>query len=367
MKISLNNSSFKKALQISLRIIKNNPQLPILNNALLKIKNNNLEIRATDLNSAIMVNVKIENKEKGKEGVYAINVGTILEYLQTLRDGVVFLNFTKDKIIVEQKQSKASFPLVDFNDYPDFKIEETEQKILIKAEKFNEALKKTTPSVATDDSRPILTGILFHQEGNLLQLIGTDGFRLSLSSLEFEGGWERDLVIPAKLLLEIIKDIEGENISLGFDKTQGQLWIRGEDRIVSIRILQGDYPNFRKIIPESFSLKITGDKEDLLFAVKQMAVFARQSANIVKWEIEKKKLKMLTQANFSGEGEVSVDINQEGDGLIVGFNFHYLLDFFNLVENGITEITFNGSLAPVVLRNKEDKNLLHIIMPVKLD
>ncbi len=134
---------------------------------------------------------------------------------------------------------------------------------------------------------------------------------------------------------------------------------------MTVRLLQGDYPPFEKIIPTTHTTRIEVGKEAFLQGVQQMAVFARQNANTVTMEVEK-SLKLATQASYIGSGSTEAEAKVEGEPMKVAFNYRYLRDYLAAVEDGLVTIILNGPLAPVKLLSAGATHFLHIIMPVKV-
>jgi DNA polymerase III subunit beta len=364
MKVNISQNQLVKGLTITNGLTKANRQLPVLGNVFLKINKTVLYLQSTDLMSS--ARIKIDCKSNG-EGEYLISASNLLEYLLALNSGDVEIKFDDKKVTISQSGSRASLPLVEIGEYPKVFSFKKSGKAVIKVENLMSALKWGGMAVAEEGNRPALTGVLLKQESKKgkLMIVSSDGFRLSICDLSYEGEWEKDLLIPYKPLMVLIKDIEDKEVEIGFDKKNNQVWIEGKNRQILIRLIQESFPDFRKILPDSMEIKFHIDKDELHQAVKQVSVFARQNANIVKWEIDK-KLNISTQDGYVGKGSVELDGKLEGGKITTAFNYRYLQDYLAVVGSGQLTIGFNGPLAPVQFLSDRYGGASHIIMPVKI-
>jgi DNA polymerase-3 subunit beta len=364
MNIQVDKQSFEKALNTVIGLTRSNLQLPILNSALFELKSKKMTIKATDLNAGICIDLNVENNEDGK---FLLPVAQLLEYIQTLPSGNLRLVVDKSKITIQIKGSSAELSLSDSTEYPEFPFSIGDSGVEVEAEKLNTGLKKVAIAITEDNSRPILGGFLFKVVGEekKIQIVGTDGYRLSLIGIPYTGDWSEDFLVGAKSLMTILKGFEGKEVVFGIDKKNNQIWLKsGECRAV-IRLLSGNFPEYSRIIPSDCSTKIVFSKDELYQAIQQTAVFARQNANIVKLGVGE-KVTFSTQSGYSGSSEVEVGCKKDGDDLVVGFNYRYLKEYLSIVGDGEISLQFNGSLAPVKLSSDIDKEFTHIIMPVKL-
>lgn len=243
-------------------------------------------------------------------------------------------------------------------------------------EAFLKALSQVIFASSVDETRPILTGILFIFQKDLLTLVATDGFRLSQKRLPLNGKRkikEQKIILPKGALTELSRfSKEYENFSLDFREKDNQVVFGFPDVVFSSRVLEGEFPNFERIIPKSSQIKINSDKEELLKAVKLASVFARDSANIVKVSVTEDGVRIYAESSRSGSQETEVDAKVESQIDIkekefeIAFNFRFLEEFLHVVEGEEVQVEFSGTTSPGVFRDPKDKNYLHLIMPVRI-
>lgn len=379
MKLEILQENLIKGLSVVGRAVTSKPQIPILANILLATEEGRLKITATNLEIGITtwVGAKVL-----KEGAFTVPARTFIELVSTLPAGKVELELTEGQLLITAGGFKAKIngiPAAEFPSTGQDKAEEARKNILeLDTGDFVEAVNKTSFSAAMDESRPVLTGVLFKFTEKGLDLVATDGFRLSLKKLE--GGslkgkteeFEKMPIVPVKALLEAAR-IVGESkdrktVKISFSPAEVKFLL--EDVWVTARLIEGNFPSYEKIIPEKGSLKITADSQSLGRAVRTAGIFARDSANIVKF-VKGSSANFIVKANAAqvGENETEVEAKMEGDDidLAIAFNYRYLLDFLgSLGKEEQVIMEFSGPLAPGVFRIPSDPEFLHIIMPVRV-
>jgi DNA polymerase-3 subunit beta len=224
---------------------------------------------------------------------------------------------------------------------------------------------------AKDESRPVLSALCFDfEEGNHLTVIATDGYRMSLlRKIPITGEVKKmRLLVPSTVVREVWKMAdEGKNEQVKImcsDKQKSVVFVFGDIKVVS-RLIDGDFPDFKRIIPESVTLKTSFDRDEMLGVVRSASVFARDSANIIRWQIEGNRIKVAANSSSVGEqeGECEAKIT-EGDNGQIAFNSKFLLE---LLQSGVGEVGF-GMTEPLRpgLFNTKDQEFTHVIMPVRV-
>lgn len=376
MKLEALQENLTKALGVVSRIISTKPQIPILSHVLLLAKDNNFTLTASNTETTIIVPVgsKIE-----VEGSFTLPARTFQDLVASLPPGKISLESSESQVKIKSVNFSgkingtpaAEFPVMtaDFDNKTFWKID---SKIL------TQAVGKTLFSTATDESRALLTGVLFKVQKNSLILAATDGFRLSryeITEISIPAGQFENAILPAKSLSELSKLLtekegtQNSNIKIHFLENNQVLFIVGETKIYS-RLISGTFPDFEKIIPTESAIQIVVNSEELNKTIKTASIFARESANIVKLNLVGNKLKISANASEVGENESEIDVEVKkgnSEGLQIAFNYRYILDFLNSLGKD-TKITvdFNTSLTPGVFRTPSDKNFLHLIMPVRV-
>jgi DNA polymerase III subunit beta len=365
MDVQVLQENLVKVVSLASRFASSRAQLPILSNILLSAKGNKLEISATNLETSICIPL---GAKVSKEGEITVPARTLSDLVSNLNSGQVDLSAEKEQLKIVSQGFSSKIMGVTASDYPDIPKRITKEDFLIKGKTLREALGKTLFAVSTDETRPILTGVYFIFEKGSLVIVATDGFRLSYKKNNFEvSGEPKKFVLPRSVLTEIVKLTEEEgDTRILYDEKDNQVLFGVAGGVLSSRVLQGEYPNFEKIIPKSTQTKVTTDKAELLKAVKLAAVFARDSANVVKLKVLKDSVLVTAESSKSGTQEGRVDAKVEGEGLEIAYNYRFIEDFIGSVEGDILEIGLNDAGSPAIFKDPSDKSYFHLIMPVKI-
>ena len=372
MKLSLLQPNLNLALSHISRFVSLKNQLPILSHTLLATDNGRLKLSATNLEIGInyWIGAKID-----EEGSLAVPVKEISEFVSYLPSETINLSLD-DKSLLHLSSSKAqsSFTTSPVVDFPEIPTLDPKTAIQLDLPKLAQAVSQVAFASAIDDSRPVLTAVLCRFSQNSLLLAATDGFRLSLKNLKLEKPLnlktDKDsltLLIPARSLVEITKLSKNEKqLTLGQTTDGNQIVFVLEDLELVSRLIEGDYPDYQRIIPESFLTKIFLNKEEFSQAVKIASVFASQSANVVKFTVGKSNLTLSANAPQIGQNQAVVDARVDGEPLEIAFNYKFVSEFIDACRGEEIAIELNESLTPGFFHDQSDPNFTHIIMPVRL-
>lgn len=357
----------RKALSLVSRIVSSKSQLPILGNVLLSAEKGNLFLTTTNLETAITTKITAAVE---KEGKITVPVKQLNELVSLIKEEKIKLFVDNNNLVLESKKTKNSLNTAPASEFPSIITKQEEANIIIAENEFKKAIEQIAIATSPDESRPILGGALFVKKEKALEVAATDGYRLSVKEIKTSKNQiEKTHIFPIKTLLEVARiaaEQEEKEIKISLPAEKNQATFLLENTEIVTRLIDGEFPNFQKIIPASYTTKTIIDKEDFLNAVKMAAVFARESANIVKIKISNRNLVLSANAPQVGENKDSLDIEQEGEDLEIAFNYRFLLDFLLTVEEERIVLETTGSLNPGVFKPEKDTSLLHIIMPVRV-
>jgi DNA polymerase-3 subunit beta len=374
MKTTVMQESFSKALGVVGRIVPSRGQLPILANVLLEAEKEGLWLTVTNLEIGlrIMVGGKVLS-----EGAITVPAKNLAEYISSL-SGNVSLESEAEKLIVISGKSKATFSGIAASEFPvipKFSASGSKKSITsIKRKVVSQIASQVAFAAAGEESRPVLTGIQFKQNESKLWITATDGFRLSRKSLETEdsGVFGRGLIMPARTITElarIISDGRKEEVAMEMVTENNQVIFEYDNTQLISRILEGNFPDVDKIIPSEFNTEVLVDREELVRGVKAVSIFARDNNNIVKFKVSENKLLIEASASSSGESADEIEVDKKGDDVAIAFNYRYLLDYINSVEEDRIKIKLNGSLLPGVFVEEvggKEGDRIYLVMPVRV-
>jgi len=383
MKLICTQENLKKAIYNSERVVSKQTTLPILNNILFETDKSGLRLSATNLE--IGVQVKIGAKVE-KEGSITIPAKLISNFSNNLSTGEsVSLEVNDQTLKIKSGRVRAVIKGMSANDFPLIPKRNTEFFLTIPATKMKVVLGKVLNSVAFSEARPELTGINIILGEEELRFASTDSFRLSECILKKEEisvtedyfsfiSRVSSIIIPATTLLElnriISNEVEGE-VKISIEESQ--IFFEVDDTVLVSRLINGKYPEYKHIMPESYATRIVGEKSMFQNAVKMASVFASTKSSEISLRIDSEPKKILIGASSVETGENSTELNFDvaGPDQEVVFNSKYLIDGINSVTTSKAAMLLNSPTTPVAIREIDEKtgevleNYTYIVMPIK--
>ncbi|MFH0979649.1 MAG: DNA polymerase III subunit beta [Candidatus Roizmanbacteria bacterium] len=322
-----------------------------------------LHFYSTNLNYYYHSTLKIENSHSFK---VIIEARKIEEFLSLLSSERIDFEIKEKQVIITQGKTRASFPLYESSEFP-FPPKMNNEKQKIKTEFIKNNLSLVLFSASSDETRPILTGINFVSSEDSVQMVATDGFRLSLLSLKKEFPIP-SMIIPSSFLNEVIRLLKNEeSIYFSYSTEEKMLVFYIGEHELYTRLIEGDYPQFEKVIPSEKKTTITIDREEFLRKVKLTSIFARDFSNVIIIKTDKEGLKIYPKTTKDDEENITYqEAIIEGEEQKIAFNYKFVIDFLNNVSSKKVIIELLRSDAPAVFRSENIKNLIHIIMPVRI-
>lgn len=384
MELEVLQENLANGLLLVSRVLASKPQIPILSHILLKTEKGSLTLVASDQETTIVTKIgaKIE-----KEGEFTVPGRVFTEIATSLSFEKVKLAVNEGSMTVKSGSFLARVNGLAAQEYPKLTVDEVEADFweMDKAN-FCAAVLRVVFASASDEGRAALTGVLFRRQREDLILAATDGFRLS--RVEVGGirdkGEEASFIIPARTLSEVGRILgeskgekEKESVRLAVLTEKNQvIFDCGQATKIYSRLIAANFPDFEKIIPANCRFKLAISAEEFSRAIRLAAVFARESANIIKLKTpaspaggQNAKLKISANAPQVGENESEVEVSREGETeeTAVAFNYRYLNDYLGSIgAAGEIVIELSGPTSPAVFRTSADKSYLHIIMPVRV-
>ena len=368
MKIIVQSGDLKKYLGIVCRGVSSRPQLPILSGVLLKATNEEVSLVATDLEVSFWLSLPAMVEE---EGEIVLPAKLLSELVSSLPSGKVTLSSEKHTVKIEVDGINSEIVGQGAEDFPGIPRAKKAQMILRSGD-FRQKVDRVCVSAARDDTRPVLTGVLWEIAEGKVSLVATDGYRLSVDKLNLsKSELDKDarLILPARSLQEVSRmlgETGDDEFSLEFDKENQQVIFKVGEIEVTSRLIAGEFPPYQQIMPNTYSIRATFGREEILEAVKRANLFARDNANIVKLEIKKESVVVKAESTQIGTSMTEFPATIEGEELIVAFNARYLLDYLATCTSERVIWETEGELKPSVFRNEEEETWVQVIMPVRV-
>lgn len=362
MRLQVTQENLNKALSVVARVASTRGTLPILANVLIKTVDNRLSISATNLDIAITQHIGAKVTE---EGSITVPAKLMQDFIFSLPVGVIELRLDEHKlhITTEKYQSVVNGVLAD--DFPVMPAIAEGRTWTINASVFKKGLQQVIMAASNDESRPVLTGVFLHTtEGNLFAA-ATDSYRLAEKNLG-KNNEDIQLLIPATAIQDLLRILGDYDDVVQVTHDDQQILFQANDVDLVARLIEGKYPDYRKLIPSEFAVEAVVKRTDLVNVTKVSSLFARESAGSVTINVEevKNELSIRSVASQLGENTAGVSGQMKGDGSIT-LNSRYLLDALHAFSSDDVAFCFNGKLEPTLLKDPTGGDYAHIIMPLK--
>lgn len=362
MKLQVTQENLAKALGSVSRVASSRGTLPILSNVLLKTVDGRLSIAATNLDIAI--NHYIGSKV-ADEGAITVPARLMQDFVSSLPNGIIELKLDENKLHISAEKYQSVINGVSAEDYPVMTAIAEGQSWSLPGKLLKHALQQVIIAASSDEARPVLTGVYWHTFEGQLYMVATDSYRLAEKVLTKTKN-DVKLLIPASALqdlLRIIGDYEEEVIVTHDD--QQVLFKVGDIELVA-RLIEGNYPDYRKLIPSAFNSKATLKRTDFVNITKVSSLFARESAGSVTINLDEKdqQVSIRSIASQLGENTASANAAVSSEGTIT-LNSRYVLDALHALSGEEVAFSFNGKLEPCVMNDPKDSDYTHVIMPLK--
>jgi DNA polymerase-3 subunit beta len=366
MRIQVLQENLLRGLVRAGRVVPSKPQLPIIQNVLLTTESGRLKITATNLETTetLLIGAKVI-----EDGGICVPSRLISEYVSSLPQDTVDMSVVDGALQIQCSGYTATIPGVSASEYPLVPQAAVKQPIVMEKAQAIKNLNRVVFSAATDEGRPVLTGVRIVENGPEMVFAATDGYRLSVKKQSIDSTQGLDLLVPSRAVSEVLKiateEKETEAILLSLQKDNQLLFGIGDIEIRT-RLIDGEYPNYNRIIPQKHNTRVLFDRESLLKAVKSASIFARDSANIIRLHIQAQQVIVSANTPQLGEDKIIVEAKVEGEGGEMAFNSRFLLEFLSTIQEPEIIFEMTGSLNPGVFKLPTDETYLHIIMPVRL-
>jgi len=371
MKINCLKSDLVQALHVVSRAVASKPQTPILSGIHLKAEKDNVELQATDYSLSVLCRVQAEVEE----------AGTIIVSGRYLQE--VTRNLPSDEVIIEtdteEKQvfirsGSANFQLLVMNrqsgeEFPTLRPLEGKVTFTISDVLLKQLIRKTAFSCAGEEGRPVFTGCMLELGDDSVKMVATNTHRLSFMETALEGvhGEGRQFIIPAKVLEELRQTLTSEipeDVTIAC--TYSEISFAFENIYLKSRLIEGQFPDYRRVIPTEFSTRVTLSTADFLAAVNRVSLIARASDyNVIKLNFSGGQVHMISNNPEIGQAEERVAATIDGPDVAIAFNAAYITDVLKNIDTKNFYFSLSEPLKPAAIRETENEEFIYIITPVR--
>lgn len=372
MQFAIEKDVFMRGLARVQGIVEKRTTLPVLSNVLLEAGDGEILVTATDLEVGMRSSYPAEVQTRGR---ITVSAKKLYEIVKELPDGEVTFR-SRDNAWMEIRSGKAVFNIVGLaaDEFPSFPQPQRESFLQVTGNELREMIEKTFFSVSTDESKYNLNGIyLKHvvEDGrNLLRMVATDGHRLAMIQrpLSEEPGeaLQRGVILPRKGIIELRKMAEdgGETLRLGFMDNSAVL--QKETTTVVMRLVDGEFPDYNRVIPKGESFTATIATDAFLHALRRIAILSSEKSRGIKLALKEGQIEISSSNPELGEAREDVEIDYAGPEIVIGFNARYLIDILHAQSETAVQLLLRDHLSPGMVRPVKDGDFLAVVMPMRL-
>ena len=365
MKIRVEKDALEEELQLLQGIVEKRNTMPILANILMRGRAGRVEITGTDLEVGLKTHVEAEVED---EGAVTVNGKKIFEIVKSLPEGQTVRLEKKDETLeVFSGESEFKVVCLPEEDYPQVPEPKFEKGISLPMPGLREMIERVYYAI-TQEQRYYLNGALLSLKGKAMELVSTDGHRLSYTSYPVDGlKLDKELsVIVAKKTLGELRKFEDEKLE--FDLDENNLFFRVGRRTLISRIIESKFPNYQAVIPKDNENILVLPREELSAAIRRVSLLAAERSKGIKFYLEKNKLRLFSANPEIGEARDKLPVEYKGHDLEIGFNSQYLLDFLLTVTADKVVFEIKDENSAVLLRPETEDGLknIYVLMPMKI-
>ncbi|ABO48554.1 DNA polymerase III, beta subunit [Desulforamulus reducens MI-1] len=363
MKIICTRQNLIQGVTTAQRAVSAKNPLPILSGILLTAKDNKLKLQATDLEMGIQCVVPCTTQE---EGSIVLPAKYLSEIVRRLPDSPIQIESNQGtNVIIRYGQSEITINGFDAEEFPTFPKPQSKNSLTIPEEELKEYLRQILFATLSDENRPVFTGVLMEILNGTLRLVTTDTHRLAMREIK-DSSVDNDIniIIPGKTLNELTRVIGAADQQVTISLGENQIIFGMEDTLLISRLIEGQFPNYRQVIPQGHKTRIRLKTKDLLEASERASLLARVGTQIIRLNIEEEKI-ILTANTEVGRIHEEVPVYLQGESLQISFNAMYLIDALRAIGSDNIYFDLSGPLSPGILRPVEGDDYLSLILPVR--
>lgn len=368
MNLSITKEQILSGLQSVQNIVSTRTTLPILSNVLLRAEGDRLELTATDLDVTISSSVEASVK---KPGATTVPVKKLFGIVRELSNSEIELE-VDDKNTCSLRSGPSFFKIrgLGAEEFPPPPNLKEDKKVTLPQEKIRGMLRKTSFAISTDESRYVLNGIFMSLKEHKLTMVATDGRRLALADEEVDISEKSqgEFIIPAKAVNELNRLLQDKGeVEIRIGENQAAFTLKddkGSSILLVTKLIEGNYPNYRQVIPSEAKERVPLSREEFLHALRRAELMTNEKQNSVKFNFTKNNLAITANSPDVGEARESLAINYKGKDMAIAFNPGYVIDPLNALTNDEVFLELIDELSPGVL--KINGPFLYVVMPMRL-
>ncbi len=374
MKLTVSQAQLAHGLGLVSRAVSPRSTLPVLGNILIATDEGRLRLSATNLELGITCWIGAQIEEEGSVTIPARIFGDLVSALPGEKVSLALTTRTQT-LNIRSGTSNFEIKGIEASEFPPMPTPDLSAGVELNVSDFKEMIQQVSFAASTDEARPVLQGVQLEINENQISLAATDGFRISVRSAELSTAVANPVkvIIPARSLSELARiAVNGsETVTMVVPQDRGQAIFHLKDAELVTQLIEGNFPDYRAIIPRSFKTHTVVSTAEFLKACRQAEIIAREGNYVIRLKMQPQEggpgaLEFTTQSEETGSGEVVVDANIEGPELLIAFNVRFLSEVLEVIGSPNTILETNQNNTPGLISPVGDETYKHVIMPMHL-
>lgn len=367
MKFTFDRDSMIKEVSIAQEIISTKNAMSILSNILLIAENNSLTIKATDVKVNFETRIPVVIEEEGNTTIFC---DKFMSILSSLPSGEIEFIQNDIKVTIKPISKKVKFDLKSMasDKFPEFTSSQNVPYFDVPADQFKEMINQTIFAISDDETRYFMNGVYFEKKDDNLNMVSTDGRRLAFISKAICQGVSDfpSVIVPPKILTAVLKRAPSEGF-ISIAVVEKMIYIKFGNYHFSSVLLEGQFPNYKRVIPENQTNNFELDKKDLMDALKRVALLVDQKARRVYFELNPGKLVITSQESDIGTAKEEIPCRYDGETVTMAMNYTYIDEPMKVMSTERIKFEFTEAMKAVTLKPVPEADYFHIIMPMQME
>lgn len=366
MNFNINRNEILPSLQAVCGVIDRRQALPILSNLLIVAEKGKITFTGTDMEVEMVMEMNHPSKTQGEITVPARKLLDICRALPD--DSNINLNFNKDQALIESGKSKFTLATLPATEFPSTEVLGNSNKISLSQEKFKALLEDTMFSMAQQDVRYYLNGLLLELEKNSLKAVATDGHRLAIKEIYVKTGIEepQQIIVPRKGVIELIRLLDGDDENVSIEVSQNHIRVCKEKLQFTSKLIDGKFPDYQRVIPKEGAHPIKTNRELLKQGLIRASILSNEKYKGIRLVLQHDHLKAFAHNPEQEEAEEEIEINYNGDDIEIGFNVTYLLDALGTIKTEQVILNISDPNSSCLILPDDETECKYVVMPMRL-
>lgn len=368
MKFTISRETLLKPLQLVAGVVEKRQTLPVLSNVLISLEKNELRLTGTDLEVEMVCRIPFEDKHK--EGAITTSARKLLDIIRSLPEAAnITFSLEKQRVMVSSGGSRFTLSTLPASEFPNVEDEVKAINIAISQASLKRLIDRTAFSMAQQDVRYYLNGMLMELTPDSLRTVSTDGHRLAMCTLQGKFGVQEatQVIIPRKGVLELqrlLQDVDDEvSLSMGNNQLRASL----NDFTFTSKLVDGKFPDYQRVLPKGGDKVVVGERDSLKHAFSRASILSNEKYRGVRLLLKEGAITMIANNPEQEEAQEEVCVEYQGPELEIGFNVSYLVDALNVLSGDDVKMVFSDSNSSALLEeNDEPNDSVYVVMPMRL-